>query len=56
MEDSAEEKIQKYWDNIHKKTDSVITILEGASYQEIKFILELVQKRVNSRLLDLVLY
>jgi hypothetical protein len=57
MESQQEtEEINKYWENIREKTNSILELLKGASYQEIKEILEGVDYKVNSRLQHLTVF
>lgn len=57
MESEQEtEEINKYWENIREKTNSILELLKGVSYQEIKEILEGVDNKVNSRLQHLTVF
>ena len=43
-------EFKEYWKNINEKTNSIIEILRGVSYQEIEQILEAVKENTNLRL------
>ena len=58
-EETAEqqvERIEAYWRNIQEKTNSVIAVLKGASYQEIQQILAAVKEKTEDKIRTSVIY
>ena len=58
-EETAEqqvERIEAYWKNIEEKTNSVIEVLKGVSYQEIKQILTAVKEKTEDKIRTSVIY
>ena len=55
-EETQEEKFDKYWKNIEKKTNSVIEVLKGVSYQEIQQILTAVKEKTEDKVRNSIIY
>lgn len=55
-EETQEEKFDKYWKNIEEKTNSVIEVLKGVSYQEIQQILTAVKEKTEDKIRTSVIY
>lgn len=58
-EETAEqqvERIEAYWKNIQEKTNSVIEVLKGVSYQEIQQILAAVKEKTEDKIRTSIIY
>jgi hypothetical protein len=44
--DIEAEQIQKYWDEVYEKTDSVLQLLKGTTYKQLKSI----QRNLNEKI------
>lgn len=55
-EETQTENLDKYWENIKEKTNSVIEVLKGVSYQEIQQILTAVKERTEDKVRNSIIY
>ena len=55
-EETQEENLDEYWENIKEKTNSVIEVLKGVSYQEIQQILTAVKERTEDKVRNSIIY
>lgn len=55
-EETQRENLDEYWENIKEKTNSVIEVLKGVSYQEIQQILTAVKERTEDKVRNSIIY
>lgn len=50
------ERIEKYWNEVEEKTNSVIEVLKGVSYMQLKAILSSVKLRTKDKIRNSIIH